>query len=198
MAGFSIVLMTLFMFLVVGVFFIGAQICAVLGIVFSVLTIKGSNKYLGSGGKYPFRTLRNYHRASFVFFIISWIAAGFWLLILLSAFVGYVGSNELAFEFYNMILTFTVFCGSSVACIIIKSLSFKKYRMAKELSGNLAAAGINVCRPGYGGGTFQQSYSTRTDHAGAPVSSDTVYCSKCGGVNKKENHFCRFCGEKLV
>lgn len=195
MAGFSIVMIMFIMIIIISIIYTIFQICAILGIAFSIVTLVRSDKFIKTAGRTNFRSTKSFNTAATVFFVISCIVGGLTLLMYgaLAAEMA-LDPEETTLDIFLILLAAIIGCGCHIACVVLKLISAKKFRIAEEYQSSLIAAGISPVGAVPQSAAYAAAYTTDTSNSQA----EKIYCPCCGTENNGINRFCVQCGEAIT
>ena len=199
MAGFSIVMVTFVMLFIIGIVYMIFQLGAIMGIVFSLISLVQSDRFIKTEGRTNFRTAKGFNStkgintAATVFFVISCIVGAITLLLITAAASEMKADPETDFNIASLLAAIVIGCGTQIACIVLKIISAKRFREARDYRESLYSA-----ETAFANSSAQpQVYVTaNTDNSGGSA-NEKLHCPFCGTENSSINRFCVHCGEAL-
>ncbi|MCM1055379.1 MAG: hypothetical protein NC394_07645 [Bacteroides sp.] len=184
MAGFYLVSMMLVIIMIVVIIWIAFEIMSVLSIVFSAISLSKSKRYVSTGGRYDYRSVKRFHTVSVVFFVLGCIglfSAGIGIITMLFALFdnSYDYSHGSAADLLESLPFLILTVGQYAAMLILGVKSFGKFSEAKGLQ-NVLCRNASVMRQtqyvgarnGFGQGyadNFSPRYGQPQTNAPPPV-----------------------------
>lgn len=199
MAGFYIVMTAFVMLIIIGIIYFVFQICAILGIVFSVAVLVQSDRFIKTEGRTNFRHAKGFGAtkglgtAATVFSVISCIVGAFTLLLIAAFSSEVLNDPEQSFDIVLLLAAVVIGCGTQIACIVLKIISSKRFREAKAYRESLYRTEGFFAE----GAPPQTVYTTAYTEDINASGYETFSCPNCGTENNSINRFCVQCGETL-
>ncbi len=199
MAGFSIIVVSLVMLFIIGIVYMIFQFCAILGIIFSLISLVQSDRFIKTEGRTNFRTATGFNStkgintAATVFFVISCFVGAITLLLITAAASEMKADPETDFNIASLFTAIVIGCGTQIACVVLKIISAKRFSEARGYRESLYSA-----ETVFANGSAQPRVYAAADSDGCGVlRSEKLNCPKCGAENDIINRFCVHCGEAL-